>query len=212
MGVEWTAPRGSKTKGTRGSAWEFRPESGTLGKGCDLPAPGLSSHFEATLMTLLLRDRCWGADVEAVRGQREVRNREDGREREQRIVADPKDAGKDGQGQKNQAEKESQGQMIKKKAEKGAGNNGAGEPRTRSHLLCSGLAGSASLSSSCSASHPPQEGGAWLSVTPPPPLTTTPPHLSGSFCSPAAVKGWNLSPSDASCLSSTAGARNFLRF
>lgn len=164
-------------------------------------------------MTLLLRDRCWGADVEAVRGQREVRNREDGREREQRIVADPKDAGKDGQGQKNQAEKESQGQMIKKKkAEKGAGNNGAGEPRTRSHLLCSGLAGSASLSSSCSASHPPQEGGAWLSVTPPPPLTTTPPRLSGSFCSPATVKGWNLSPSDASCLSSTAGARNFLRF
>lgn len=126
MGVEWTAPRGSKTKGTRGSAWEFRPESGTLGKGCDLPAPGLSSHFEATLMTLLLRDRCWGADVEAVRGQREVRNREDGREREQRIVADPKDAGKDGQGQKNQAEKESQGQMIKKRQRKEPGTTGLG--------------------------------------------------------------------------------------
>ena len=34
--------------------------------------------------------------MEAVRGQREVRNREDGREREQRLVADPRDAGKDG--------------------------------------------------------------------------------------------------------------------
>lgn len=56
--------------------------------------------------------------MEAVRGQREVRNREDGREREQRLVADPRDAGKDGQGQKNQAEKESQGQMIKKGRER----------------------------------------------------------------------------------------------
>ena len=74
VGVGWTASEGSETKGTWGSAWEFRPESGTLEKRCDLPAPGLSSHFEATLMTLLLRDRCWGADVEAARGQREVRN------------------------------------------------------------------------------------------------------------------------------------------
>lgn len=86
-------------------------------------------------MTLLLRGRCLGGDVKAVRGQREVRNREEGREREQRLGADPKDAGKDRQGQKNQAEKESQGQKIKKKAEKGAGNHRAGEPRTPSHLL-----------------------------------------------------------------------------
>lgn len=105
-------------KGARGSAWEFRPESGTLGEGCDLPDPRLSSHFETTPMTLLLRDRCWGADVKAVREQREVKNREDGRETEKRLVVDPKDAGKDRQGPKKQADKESQGQKIKKRQRK----------------------------------------------------------------------------------------------
>ena len=41
-------------------------------------------------------------------------------------MADPRDAGKDGQGQKNQAEKESQGQMIKKGRERSQEQRGWG--------------------------------------------------------------------------------------
>lgn len=155
-------------------------------------------------MTLLLRDRCLGGDVKAVRGQREVRNREEGGEREQRLGADPKDAGKDRQGQKNQAEKESQGQKIKKGRERSRKQQGWGTANPFPSPAAVAWLGLPPPPPPARRPTLPSRVGCG-SVSPPAPLTTTPPRLSGSFWSPATAKGWNLSPSDASCLSSTAG-------
>lgn len=104
----------------------LRQPTGFIKEGCP-------SHLEAALTTLSLRDKGRAAYEEVVRGQRDVRNGKDGREREQRWGLDPEDGGRQAgavkvrQRKKNKAEKESQGQKIKRQREEPA-TRGAGGP------------------------------------------------------------------------------------